>query len=398
MYGILARVLTIAEPVSATLPEMKGTRNIATSAVSDRRVPALDGLRGLAGLFVLFSHFFGEVQHGARAMMFGWIGVDIFFVLSGYLIGKMILEKRECSNFFEVFYVRRALRIIPAYLVTLLIVSFLIDVFPAAIADADHRLPLWTYFTFLQVFPMAATGGVGAHWLSPTWTLAVEEHFYLVVPALLVFTPRRLIPTVLLAGIPIALALRIATFQYHVWGDMTALVLLPFRADLLICGLLAGVAIKTDGIAWDKLLPTLRVLPLVGVTLTLIARIWSATAFEIFGPLFMGIGCASFVLCIVLDAPEAQRFKAKWLQWIGDNTYCIYLTHLTVLGIMHAVTFGDRPDVQTGPQIAVTIASVPIAICVGAIMTKLVEEPLTRYGRNWKWASEAPGLASSVKG
>ena len=364
-----------------------------TSIASDRRVPALDGLRGLAGLFVLFSHYFGEVNHGLHAVMVGWIGVDIFFVLSGYLIGKMILEKRECSNFFEVFYVRRALRIIPAYLTTLIIVSLLIDVLPPATADADSRLPLWSYFTFLQVFPMAMTSSIGAHWLSPTWTLAVEEHFYLVIPAIMVFTPRRHLPALLLAGVPIALFLRILAFQYHVWNTMTGLVMLPFRADLLICGLLAAFAIKSEAIAWDRVLPYLRMVPLAGLIATLIAVSIGNAGFETYGPLFLGISCGSYILCLVLDAPEARHYKAKWLRWVGDNTYCIYLTHMTVLGLMHAAILGTRPDVQTVPQILVTVAAVPVAILIGAGMTKLIEEPLTRYGRNWKWASEQKAKA-----
>jgi peptidoglycan/LPS O-acetylase OafA/YrhL len=357
------------------------------STASDRRIPALDGLRGLAGLFVLFSHYFGEVNHGMHAAMVGWMGVDIFFVLSGYLIGKMILEKRECSNFFEVFYVRRALRIIPAYLTTLFIVSLLINVLPPAIADADYRLPLWSYFTFLQVIPMVTTNSIGAHWLSPTWTLAVEEHFYLLIPAIMVFTPRRHIATVLLAGVPIAVFLRVLAFQYHVWSDMTALVILPFRADLLICGLLAAVAIKNETIAWDRILRYVRALPLTALVATLVTISISNAVFETYGPLLVGIASASYILCLVLDAPEARHFKAKWLRWVGDNTYCIYLTHMTVLGLMHAAFLGTRPDIKSLPQFLVTAASVPVAILVGAGMTKLIEEPLTRYGRNWKWAA-----------
>ncbi len=358
---------------------------------SDRRVYELDGLRGLAGLMVVFSHYFGEVTHGVRGTNFGWVGVDIFFVLSGFLIGKLILEKKNCTNFFTVFYVRRFWRIVPSYMITLVVVSALLLIVPATWADADHPLPLWTYFTFLQVFSMATTGSVGVHWLSPTWTLAVEEHFYLVVPALIVFTPRRYLANILLAGVPMAIGLRVAVFHYEILPSMWALVLLPFRADLLICGLLAALALQSDTIKWDRYLSWIRLAPLAALQAMFFARLMSDALSQICGPLFMGIGIASFILVLVLGAPEAERFKSRLLQQIGDNTYSLYLVHLPVLGLMHGLILGTRPDLETGAQWAVTIASLPVTAIVAYLMTRYVEMPLTAYGRNWKWSSELQG-------
>src|SRR5262249_29524135 len=159
---------------------------------------------------------------------------DIFFVLSGFLIGKLILDKKRCANFFEVFYVRRFLRIVPSYILTLAASATVLAFTPPAWADDDHLVPLWTYFVFLQLFPMALHDTVGAHWLAPTWTLAVEEHFYLVIPSLIVFTPRRYLVNVLLAAVPVALALRVAIFQYHVLPSMWGLLMLPCRFDMLV--------------------------------------------------------------------------------------------------------------------------------------------------------------------
>src|SRR3954452_10773523 len=91
----------------------------------ERRLVALDGLRGLMTLLVILSHYFGELPHGVPASV-GWIAVDMFFVLSGFLIGKLILEKCHHANFFTVFYVRRFYRIIPAYVVVVLLLSGLV--------------------------------------------------------------------------------------------------------------------------------------------------------------------------------------------------------------------------------------------------------------------------------
>src|SRR3569833_1490493 len=103
----------------------------------DRRVPGLDGLRGAAIVMVVVSHYFGELEGGLHATMFGWIGVDIFFVLSGYLIGKLILDRRHHANFFSVFYVRRFCRIVPAYLVALALIFALLHFIKAPWAQAD---------------------------------------------------------------------------------------------------------------------------------------------------------------------------------------------------------------------------------------------------------------------
>ena len=163
----------------------------ADTPAVEARVVCLDGVRGLMTILVLVSHYFGEVPHGFRALMFAWVAVDMFFVLSGYLVGKLILEKQHHDNFFQVFYVRRVCRTLPIYFVCLAISIVLMGIFSAPWVDADHAFPIWSYFTFTQNFFMAGMSGIGAHWLSPTWTLAIEEHFYLIVPFLFFIIPRR---------------------------------------------------------------------------------------------------------------------------------------------------------------------------------------------------------------
>ena len=174
-------------PITASV---SATADVEQPAV-ESRVVCLDGVRGLMTIMVLISHYFGEIPHGIKALMFGWIAVDMFFVLSGYLVGKLILEKQHNDNFFQVFYIRRVCRTLPIYFVCLAVNIVLMTAFAAPWVDADEPFPAWSYFTFTQNFYMAATGGIGAHWLSPTWTLAIEEHFYLIVPFLFVVVPRR---------------------------------------------------------------------------------------------------------------------------------------------------------------------------------------------------------------
>jgi peptidoglycan/LPS O-acetylase OafA/YrhL len=354
-------------------------------AGQERRVVELDGLRGLMTIVVIVSHYFGEVPHGLSATMLGWLAVDMYFVLSGYLVGKLIFERKQHSNFFAVFYVRRVCRTIPAYLFTVLAVFGLLQLIGQPWADADVRFPIWSYLSFSQNFLMISTGGIGAHWLAPTWTLTVEEHFYLLVPALIVFVPGRRLIAVLLAIMVGAVLLRTAIYRLHDISDMAAVVLLPSRADILACGILAAIACKTSDVPWDRLQLPLRMTPIIMLVAMLVLRLLDNGSFETLGPLLAAIGCATFILSIVNGAPEAKRFKPRVLQFFGNNGYGLYLTHLPVLGLMHGLILGTMPDIATWQQWLVTLGALPVATLVGWGMTRLIEQPLTAYGRSWRW-------------
>lgn len=91
-----------------------------------RRIIELDGLRGLACLAVIFGHYFGEVQHGFGLLTLDWIGVDVFFVLSGFLIGGIQFENRDSDTYFSTFYIRRVFRILAVYYVIILVTLLLL--------------------------------------------------------------------------------------------------------------------------------------------------------------------------------------------------------------------------------------------------------------------------------
>jgi peptidoglycan/LPS O-acetylase OafA/YrhL len=369
-----------ASPASTTAAD--------TPAV-EKRVVCLDGVRGLMTLMVLVSHYFGELPHGISSLMFGWLAVDMFFVLSGYLVGKLILEKQHNDNFFQVFYARRICRTLPIYFVCLAINVVLMGAISAPWTDFDGPFPLWSYFTFTQNFFMAATGGIGAHWLSPTWTLAVEEHFYLIVPFLFFIIPRRRIALVLAAIAVGALAVRAGVYEFLAQPGLTGLVLLPTRADVLTAGLLAAVAIKTETIPWPRIDYALRAAPIVLLTVAAALRLTDGETghrFAIFGPMLVSAACAMFLLSLVRGAPEARRFHSKFLGFFNTTSYAVYLTHLPVLGLMHGLLLGSRPDIGTPAQWAVTFAAVPVCIAVSWLLTALVEKPLTNYGRSWTWS------------
>lgn len=357
----------------------------ATQA-GERRIVGLDGLRGLMTMFVLVSHFFGEVEHGIKAAMVGWIAVDVFFVLSGFLIGRLILQRQHHANFFAVFYARRFFRLIPIYVGLVLLFWALIRCFHPEQIDAEVQFPLWSYLSFTQTFFMVAHDDIGAHWLAPTWTLAVEEHFYLVAPALIVFTPRRWLVRVLVLLALAAVSLRTGIAHFGLVSPMAGVTMLPFRADLLISGILAAVAYSRPGLQLAGILPFLRLAPVLSLLLVLTLKFVDERAFYVWNPLLIGTGAACLIIAIALQAPEAGRYQSEKLRFFGDNGYVIYLIHLPMLGLAHALVLGTRPDIATPAQWLVTLATLPVVVITGWLITRFVEEPLMRYGRSWRWS------------
>jgi peptidoglycan/LPS O-acetylase OafA/YrhL len=356
-------------------------------ATSDpgRRIVTLDGLRGLLTILVMLSHYFGEVPHGFRIAMCGWVAVDMFFILSGFLIGKLILERHHHANFFLVFYVRRFLRIIPVYFIVVLIVGAIIHYFPRPWMEAESNFPLWSYLSFTQIFYMITTQSIGAHWLAPTWTMTVEEHFYLVAPALIAFTPRKWLVPVLVSCAVFSFFLRLFLFTTDA-GTMAGFVLLPARADTLICGMLAAVAVRS-ALPWVRIIPLLRMIPflaIIGLAATLMNE--GMTVYYIANSSLVAIGGSAYILCVVLGALNGVDYSSKMLQFFGNNGLCIYLIHLPVLGLMHGVILGGIPDIATPAQWLITIAALPVTVLLSRALTKLVEEPLSAYGRTWRWS------------
>lgn len=370
---------------------LSGARKSGTAGVGEeRRIVALDGLRGLMTIMVVVSHYFAELEHGIRAFAFGWIAVTMFFVLSGYLVGRLILEKQERANFFKVFYVRRVCRTLPVYFFCVTLVYVILAMLPQTHwLDADVMFPLWSYLTFTQNFFMVATDSIGAHWLAPTWTLTVEEHFYLIAPAVFFIVPRRHLFTVFATAAVLTLLFRAAVFEYGIVSKMACAALLPGIGSGLLFGLMAAVLMATDGIDWRRWDLHLRVGPLVLMVATLVlAHVDGATgqAFYVLSNTTVSAACALYIMAVVRGAPEGKRLESRVLCFFGNTSYSIYLTHLAVLGLMHGLLLGTRPDIATASQVAVTFAALPVAALVGWVFTRLVEEPITRYGRSFKWS------------
>lgn len=353
------------------------------------RIPELDGIRGLAALAVVLAHYFGEPAHGIAALTVGWIGVSVFFVLSGFLIGGIIDENRSAQNFLKVFYLRRGARILPIYFAVCLLTLW------AALLThgqvwSDTPFPAWVYGVFGQNIALPVWGG-GGKWLLPTWTLAVEEQFYLVLPMIFLFAPRLLLVPVLIALWLCAPLVRVAGLD----NAYAALTLLPSRMDLLLSGVLA--AMLNARFDLSRHLLTLRLAPLVCMVLLLGLAIFSRVAgsdaaLTVLNPSLLGVGVGAFLLSLVHGAPEAKRFGSPGLRFFGGISYALYLVHQPVSGLLHGLILGTRPDIGTPAQIAVSLLAVACSIGVAAASWRWLEGPCLAWGRNFRFGEDVPSV------
>jgi peptidoglycan/LPS O-acetylase OafA/YrhL len=293
----------------------------------------------------------------------GWSWFDMYLVLSGFLLGGILLDNKEASNYFKVFYIRRICRIFPLYflvVIPLLIAApFLVLSFPRF----GEPLPAWTYLTYTQNIAMAQEGHMGFAWLAPTWSLALEEQFYLILPLLIWFVSRERLPY-LLAGLILAgILYRQFIHAFHPHGDFAFWVLLPTRAEPLLLGVLGAWAIRNE--RFLTFLRTRRKL-LYGILAVLIAscallvlvggyapypgpdptRPNLTTYFPAtYGFALLGLLYTCLLLIAVTERRGLVSFvtRNRILVRLGIISYAAYLLHLPVRGLLFLLVFGRPP-------------------------------------------------------
>jgi peptidoglycan/LPS O-acetylase OafA/YrhL len=215
----------------------------ATVTTTERHIPALDGTRGIAVILVMAFHLWRS-----PVTALGWSGVDLFFVLSGFLITGILWDSRLEPERGRSFYIRRALRILPLYYGVLIAVFVVRPALGWAhrlddLALANERLWYWTYLCDWRIalnHPPAVT------FLTHFWTLSIEEQFYLVWPLIVWRCSRRTILTIAGAVAVGALLLRIALVSATTVPD-AAYALLPCRLDALAVGAIVALGLRGPG-------------------------------------------------------------------------------------------------------------------------------------------------------
>jgi peptidoglycan/LPS O-acetylase OafA/YrhL len=335
---------------------LRVVQNPVTS-VARARIPELDGLRGAAILSVMAFHYLGGLTSEGRGVLgyfhpvvtMGWTGVDLFFVLSGFLIGGILLDARSSPCYFKTFYIRRFYRIIPLYYAWICGYVVLVAALGAtrvisAGVRPEARLPLYIYFMFLQNLRVFHISGVTAAWFGATWSLAVEEQFYLVTPLIIWLLPRRTLSVVLSAVVLCAPAFRFAVHNYGQSGPALVNLLMPCRADTFAMGILAAILWRNAKIRLYLAANSFVMCALLGTSLTgffVVAVKWHSRPWSL-SMQTIGLTAIAFffvvTLLFVLSRPTgtiASKARMGWIRDIGGVSYCMYLIHSAIWGACH---------------------------------------------------------------
>jgi peptidoglycan/LPS O-acetylase OafA/YrhL len=314
-----------------------------------QHVPALDGLRGVAILSVMLFHFITACGYGSDAWVTRkiiglavnlWSGVDLFFVLSGFLITGILLRARDQPSYFTNFYMRRALRIFPLYYGALIVIFLLLPHVAAIDTPGIRRVYasqgwLWAYSEDLAIF---------THnddffdpdwlWVGHFWSLAVEEHFYLVWPLVVFFCRRRTLVIISLALIVATPLVRSLMLFRHL--DMAMIYTQTFsRTDELAMGGL--LAVMAERFSYEQLARYARWAVAGSVAYLVLAMAiqrgplwwghWTAL-----GPGFSALALGATGLLVFAQSPHgnflSRVLQGRVLRTFGKYSYGTYVLHV----------------------------------------------------------------------
>ncbi len=378
---------------------------------TELRVSELDGIRGVACLIVLFDHcvigLFPPDWIPGYWRLTGWLigGVDLFFVLSGFLIGGILLDHRHAANYFKVFWTRRVARIMPVYYLLLLTFYAALLAKPSLTAPwldgylFKNTMPLWTYPLFVQNFAQSVDGGDGgARWVASTWSLAIEEQFYLLLPPLVYVMGRRRLAA--LAAACIAVAPLVRGYSWQASGHWaTGYFLLPGRMDSLMFGLLGALTLRTaPALAalrrHRRSLDALSLALVVVLSGNILPAIGAMTPDVVSFPvrsLDFTLRSALFYYAVmrVFLIPDSTLYRrvlsSRMLVGAGTISYALYMYHPAVNGLLHGALFADDPRITDVPRFLAALAVMAISVGLAWLSTTYFELPIRRLSHRVKY-------------
>jgi peptidoglycan/LPS O-acetylase OafA/YrhL len=378
----------------------------ANSAIS--RIQALDGLRGTAILIVVFHHLYRF--EGIKSYLdstflkpfwgiaeFGWTGVDLFFVLSGFLITSILLNTKESPRYFKSFYGRRAVRIFPLYFLCLLIfyyVPFSIFHYPGGHIPEGHQIWFFTYLANWKI----------AFWtpdeLSIFWSLCVEEQFYLIWPLVIWVTGKRAFPWLCLAVIFASLSAGVG-FEFAGMPRFFVLFASVPRLQALVFGALLSWLVRQSWLS--KVTEHLKLVIPTSFGLMLV--------FALDPPYFRGlytlemftaaVGFSALLLvcCTQSDGLGARIMRCRLLCSFGKFSYAIYVLHAWIMFyVAHLVARLATPYISSRALLltAITVAVFSSDYLVGILSWHLFEKHFMRLKSFFPYELSSPAQEPAV--
>jgi peptidoglycan/LPS O-acetylase OafA/YrhL len=376
--------------------------------LSQRHLPALDGVRGVAILAVLLVHLSWKTTDTVVDRAFtaiancGWMGVDLFFVLSGFLITGILVDSQANPHYFRSFYGRRALRILPLYYA---FVTFFVVILPLRHAPTvalhnllDHQAWLWAH----SVNIWATRDGLDTipYSVGIAWSLSLEEQFYLFWP----WVVRRASAAALMpicAGFVVGVfALRLAIAGR--WPT-AAYTLMPARMDAFAMGGFIALMLRRPGgrVRLERLS-----LPIGGCALAVVVGMYIVRGnmwTEDYGLGTVGYAAADWLSAAVLMAALTWAggvFSNAVLRFFGKYSYATYLFHLPVATAMTSVTawfLAQRggPAARFGWMLGSLGVLIAATVGLSLVSWYLLEQPFLRLKRLFPYATASPRLGLS---
>jgi peptidoglycan/LPS O-acetylase OafA/YrhL len=355
IFAAMPTTGTLAAPVTS-----HAATHQAEGSSAPAHIPALDGVRALAVIGVIASH--------SGLFNLGWLGVDVFFGLSGYLITGILMDARAVTSsgkaFFIPFYMRRALRILP--------LAWVVATLMAYIRGEWSGWP-WYVGYLVNWLPTSPPPRDLGHY----WSLAVEEQFYTVWPAVVFFAPRKQLVRISCWLIGIDMALRLGfSMAPPAFATRQFLDLATFgRADSLLVGTLLAQRQRNGG--WGR--ETQWALPVaIACAIAMVCIRWAELHDFPFPATYnakwpvIALGVGAFLLYVLVHPPAFLRWR--WLAWIGKISYGVYVIHSCFGHWLHK-------NFQSPPLIFVLQMSITIPLA--ALSWYLFESPILR--QKWRW-------------
>ena len=341
--------------------------------------PELDGCRAGAVLAVMGYHYFPKIFRG------GYVGVEVFFVLSGYLITGLLAAEHRNRGRLDVgaFYIRRILRLYPA-LVAAVLGSLVLAAVTGHPGSSDLIVVEAAGAALLYVSDFALVKGRFTGFLDPTWSLAVEEQFYLVWPLALILALRRLRPAALgkwCLTAALVLSVASALLRSRLGFQITYFTPVGNAAALLFgctIALRPGNFPRTAAIAGAVVLfafvftaPALQS-----------ARLW-------FGPEQVAAVAAAAGICWLANEGRSRVLANRKLTWVGRRSYGLYLWHQALLvAILH-----ELPHASVA---VVALIGIPLSFGVAELSHRFVEQPFLRRKRSFARVPDETAVATAA--
>ncbi|HTP28458.1 MAG TPA: acyltransferase [Anaeromyxobacteraceae bacterium] len=371
-------------------------------------MPALDGVRGFAILIVLLYHFVAQttVTNHLEAVInwvlgFGFLGVNLFFLLSGFLITGILYDSRDDRRYFRNFYMRRVLRIFPLYYAVLVTVFLILPLIPSLrgseiVGLREHQLWAWLYG--VNVY-LSMKGGWVLSYVEHFWSLAVEEHFYFVWPLVVWWLRARpgALMRVALSVAALAFGGRVAASLAGV-SLVTTTVLTPYQLDALLLGGFFALCLRQPGgvAAVGRAIKPMAVVAAVILLLQFGLHRFTDSGLSVMRALRSGAFHLLFAVLLLkaVLAPAASLASRFWrsspMVTLGKYSYGLYVYHhfFSYYFVRHGVEFALARVIgsHTLAVAAQAIGGVAASMTIAWLSYEWFEKHFLRLKRFWSSA------------